>query len=297
VWVVTDGVGGTKLTGIASTSKYYVRMDTGKRTKAGGKCYSKGVLYTGGYNGYYYKKGVKQTGLSGWKTFNSSGSSSSKSSDDTYYFSGGKYVTGWKTLTRNGSKYRFYFNSDGTLCKNIYKVFSAYKKKSTQLVVNRGAQTATLYAKYNGSYMLPCKSFVVSTSRSDSNYKAGTYKITSRMSWFPYGSWYYKWACYLSGSGAWTHSEQYYTKGDHYSLNVSSYNNLGTKQSLRCVRMQVVNCKLIYDMAGGGYIKQVVLSKSSNAGPFGKMTITDNVDQSGKLSGSKGYDPTDPAVA
>jgi hypothetical protein len=46
---------------------------------------------------------------------------------------------------------------------------------------------------------------------------------------------------------------------------------------------------------GGGYIKNVVLNKSTNKGPFGQMTVTDNVDYSKKLpSGGRGYEPTDP---
>ncbi|MCD7843017.1 MAG: hypothetical protein LUG17_00115 [Clostridiales bacterium] len=299
VWVVKSGEGGTKLTGTMSTSKYYLRIDTGTRTKGDGKYYKSGKLYSGVVNSYYYAKGVKQTGYkSCWKTFDSSGNVSSKSSDNTYYFtsSGKVYTSCWKNLKRNGTTYRFYFNSDGTLCKNLYKKSSAWKKKSTKLVISRGTHTATLYATYNGSYMIPTKSFVVSTSRSSSNFKVGTYKLTSRQSWFTISGvkWWYKWATYISGSGSWCHSEQYYTKGNSKSLRISSYNDLGTNQSKQCIRMQVVNAKLIYNMRGYGSIKTVVLNKSTNAGPFGKMTITDNVDASGKLSGTKGYDPTDP---
>ncbi|MCD7837390.1 MAG: hypothetical protein LUG65_00570 [Clostridiales bacterium] len=297
VWVITAGVGGTKLTGTMSTSKYYLRTDTGTRSKGDGKYYKNGKLYTGLVSGYLYVKGVKQTYKNTWKTYDSSGNVSSKSSGDTYYFtSNSKVVTGWKNLKRNGTTYRFYFKSDGTLCKNLYKVSSAWKKKSTKLVISRGTYTATLYASYNGSYMIPTKSFVISASINASNFKAGTYKLTSRQSWFTISTtnWWYKWATYISGSGSWCHSEQYYTKGNSKSLRISSYNNLGTAQSKQCIRMQVVNAKLIYDMRGYGSIKTVVLNKSTNAGPFGKMTITDNVDASGKLSGTKGYDPTDP---
>ncbi|MCD7757256.1 MAG: L,D-transpeptidase [Clostridiales bacterium] len=299
VWVVKSGVGGTKLTGTMSTSKYYFRADTGTRTKGDGKYYKNGKVYSGVLNSYYYAKGVKQTSYKNcWKTFDSSGNVSSKSSDNTYYFtsSGKVYTSCWKNLKRNGTTYRFYFNSDGTLCKNLYKKSSAWKKKATKLVISRGTHTATLYATYNGSYKIPTKSFVVSTSRSSSNFKVGTYKLSQRQSWFTISStnWWYKWATYISGSGSWCHSEQYYTKGNSKSLRISSYNDLGTNQSKQCIRMQVVNAKLIYDMRGYGSIKTVVLNQSTNAGPFGKMTITDNVDKSGKLSGTKGYDPTDP---
>lgn len=299
VWVVSSGKGGTKLTGTMSKSTAYVRVDTGKKSTGDGKYYKSGKLYSGVVNSYYYAKGVKQTGYkSCWKTFDSNGNVSSKSSDNTYYFtsSGKVYTSCWKNLKRNGTTYRFYFNSNGTLCKNLYKKSSAWKKKSTKLVISRGTHTATLYATYNGSYKIPTKSFVVSTSRSASNFKVGTYKLSQRKSWFTISGvqWWYKWATYISGSGSWCHSEQYYTKGNSKSLRVSSYNDLGTNQSKQCIRMQVVNAKLIYNMRGYGSIKTVVLNKSTNAGPFGKMTITDNVDASGKLSGTKSYDPTDP---
>ncbi|MCD7887900.1 MAG: hypothetical protein LUG44_09890, partial [Clostridiales bacterium] len=298
VWKVTNGKGGTKLTGTMSKSTAYVRMDTAKKSTGDGKYYKSGKVYTGVVGSYYYKKGVKQTSLRGWQTFDSNGNTSTKSSANTYYFtsSGKVYTNCWQNLKRNGTTYRFYFNSDGTLCKNLYKKSSAWKKKATKLVISRSTHTATLYATYNGSYQIPTKSFVISTSRSASNFKVGTYKLSQRQSWFTISStnWWYKWATYISGSGSWCHSEQYYTKGDSKSLRVSSYNDLGTNQSKMCIRMQVVNAKLIYDMRGYGSIKTVVLNKSSDTGPFGKMTITDNVDASGKLSGTKSYDPTDP---
>ncbi|MCC8074669.1 MAG: hypothetical protein LIO95_01785 [Clostridiales bacterium] len=298
VWVVKSGKGGTKLTGTMSKSTAYLRIDTVKKSTGDGKYYKNGKVYTGVVNSYYYAKGVKQTYKSCWKTFDSSGNVSSKSSDNTYYFTstGKVYTSCWKNLKRNGTTYRFYFNSNGTLCKNLYKKSSAWKKKSSKLVISRGTHTATLYATYNGSYMIPTKSFVVSTSKLASNFKVGTYKLSRRQSWFTIDStnWWYKWGTYISGSGSWVHSEQYYTKGNSKSLRISSYNNLGTNQSKQCIRMQVVNAKLIYNMRGYGSIKTVVLNQSTNSGPFGKMTITDNVDASGKLSGTKGYDPTDP---
>jgi hypothetical protein len=295
VYVIKAGKGGTLLTGTMNKKNYLVK--NGSRTKGDGKMYSKGLLLTGVYKLYYYKKGVKQTDTSGWKTYASDGSSSSRSSDSTYYFKNGKCVTGWNTLTRNSNKYKFYFNSDGTLCKDVYKVNSAYKKKATKLVISRSTHTATMYAKNGDSYNIACKSFVVSTSKLDSNFKVGTYQLTRSRSWFKIDGyqWWYKWACMINGSGSWTHSEQYYTKGDHKSLNNNSYNGLGTNQSKQCIRMQVVNAKLIYDMYQGNYIKSVVLNKSSNKGPFGKMTVTDNVDYSKKLpSDKRGYEPTDP---
>jgi hypothetical protein len=302
VYDIKNGKGGTLLTGVMSKSKYLVK--DGKRSYGDGKLYSKGLLFSGVYTDkYYYKNGVKQTKLSGWQTFDSNGKTSSKSSDDTYYFKSGKCVTGWQYLTRNGGNYKFYFYSDGRLCKNLYKQFPSYKKSATKLVISKGTHTATLYANqnvtHNGkSYMVPYKSFVVSTSRKDVDFRVGTYKLTKTKTWFTIENvrWWYKWACLINGSGSWTHSEQYYTKGVHNSLRNDSYNKLGTNQSKQCIRMQVVNAKLIYDMhTGGGYIKNVVLNKSTNKGPFGQMTVTDNVDYSKKLpSGGRGYEPTDP---
>ncbi|MCD7820745.1 MAG: hypothetical protein LUG64_00840 [Clostridiales bacterium] len=290
-WVVTNGKGGTKLTGVMSTSKYYLRSDTGKRGKGNGKYYKNGKLYTGyvSSNRTYYKKGVKYTSLSGWKTI----------SGKEYYFTKGVAAKGTKRIKRNGYTYTYTFRSDGSLVTDLFAYNSSYKKKKLRIVLARGSHTGTILA-YNSStkkYDIPVKSFVISMSKKSSNTKAGTYRLTSRKRWWKYstGLWY-QYATYVSGSGSWTHSEQYSTSSVK-ALKYKSYNGLGTNQSKQCIRMQVVNCKLIYDLASTNNSNtRVVITKGNGYLPFGKMTLSNNYDATGKVKSSQKYDPTDPAV-
>ncbi|MCD8334745.1 MAG: hypothetical protein LUC35_05300 [Clostridiales bacterium] len=291
LWYVKNGVGGTKLTGIASTSKYYLRTDTGKRSKGDGKYYKSGKVYTGyvADTRTYYKSGKTYTSLSGWKTI----------SGKEYYFTKGVAAKGTKRIKRNGYTYTYTFRSDGSLVTNLFEYNSSYKKKKLHIVLARGSHTGTILA-YNSStkkYDIPVKSFVISMSRSSSNTRAGTYRLTQRKRRWQYSSkLWYQYATYVSGSGSWTHSEQY-SKASVKALKYSSYNGLGTNQSKRCIRMQVVNCKLIYDLASSNNSNtRVVITKGNGYLPFGKMTLSNNYDATGKVSSSQKYDPTDPAV-
>ncbi|MCD7887947.1 MAG: L,D-transpeptidase, partial [Clostridiales bacterium] len=291
LWYVKNGVGGTKLTGIASTSKYYLRTDTGVRSKGDGKYYKSGKVYTGyvADTRTYYKSGKTYTSLSGWKTIGGK--------ED--YFTKGVAASGTKRIKRNGYTYTYTFRSDGSLVTDLFAYNSSYKKKKLHIVLARGSHTGTILA-YNSStkkYDIPVKSFVISMSRKSSNTRAGTYKLTQRKRWWQYSSkLWYQYATYVSGSGSWTHSEQY-SKASVKALKYSSYNGLGTNQSKTCIRMQVVNCKLIYDLASTNNSNtRVVITKGNGYLPFGKMTLSNNYDATGKISSSQKYDPTDPAV-
>lgn len=260
------------------------------------KYYNNGVVGSGVYNLYYYSNGVKTTNYRGWKTFNASGAVSTKSSDSTYYFnSNGQCVTGWHNLAGpDGTTYRYYFLSDGSLCKDIFKEFSSYKQSKTFVIKVYYSQssdnTATIFAKDSSGYYIPCKSIAIGTPKNSSNFKAGTYNLTSVRAWLDLVTYQYLWASNIKGSNAWFHSESY-TSQNHNTLVLDEYNGLGTNQSQNCIRMQVVNCKLIYDIYK--QVDSVMLIKSTTKGPFGRMSLNDNVDYIGKVTTR--HDPTDPS--
>ncbi|MCD8008260.1 MAG: L,D-transpeptidase [Clostridiales bacterium] len=290
LYLITDGVGKTFTGTMKSSYGTYICNYT-LVNKYDGLYYKSGKAFTGlrSTNHSYYTKGKVDTSVSGWKTISSK----------EYYFTKGVAATGTKRIKRNGYTYTYTFRSDGTLVTNLFSYNSSYKKKKLHIVLARGSHTGTILA-YNSStkkYDIPVKSFVVSMSRKSSNTKAGTYKLTQRKRWWKYSSkLYYQYATYVSGSGSWTHSEQY-SKASVKALKYSSYNGLGTNQSKQCIRMQVVNCKLIYDLGKSNNSNtRVVITKGNGYLPFGKMTLSNNYDATGKIKSSQKYDPTDPAV-
>ncbi len=290
LYLITNGVG-KSFTGTMKSSYGTYICNYTLSTSYDGLYYKSGKVFTGlrASNLTYYTKGKKDTSVSGWKTISSK----------EYYFTKGKAATGTKRIKRNGYTYTYTFRSDGTLVTNLFEYNSSYKKKKLHIVLARGSHTGTILA-YNSStkkYDIPVKSFVVSMSRASSNTKPGTYKLTTRKRWWKYSSkLYYQYATYVSGSGSWTHSEQY-SKASVKALKYSSYNGLGTNQSKQCIRMQVVNCKLIYDLGkSNGSNTRVVITRGNGYLPFGKMTLSNNYDATGKIKSSQKYDPTDPAV-
>jgi hypothetical protein len=255
-----------------------------------GLYYHNGSVFTGlrSSNLYYYTNGKKDTSLNGWKTI----------SKKIYYFTKGLAASGQKYITRNGYKYCYTFQENGALVTDLFKYDSSYKKKKLRIYMSRQSHTGTILA-YNsktGEYDIPVKSFVVSMSKKASNTKNGTYKLRVKSRWWKYkaGLWY-QYAVHVSGSGSLTHSEQYSTNSIR-ALKTNSYNGLGTDQSKQCIRMQVVNAKLIYDLARTNNSNVRVVLTKSNKGrlPFGQMTLSNNFDHTGKISTK--YDPTDPNI-
>ena len=59
-------------------------------------------------------------------------------------------------------------------------------------------------------------------------------------------------------------------------LIASTYNGLGTNQTTACIRVQAGNARLIYDIAKTNrYSIPIRIYRSSNKGPFGKITLND----------------------
>lgn len=276
----------------------YASLYTGYRT-VDSKLYQytkgTGVLYTGIYKGAYYTKGMK-TAKSGWV----------KISGSWYYFKGGKAVTDWQYLSRNGQTYKYYFRSNGILVEDLFAYFGRrYLSKPMTIKVNRTTHTADIliYDPVRKFYCIAAKSFVCSTCQNSSDFDAGTYHLyqNRRRRWFTFThpvtnvTSYYQYASFIVGTHSWIHSPSYSKKGNIRSLNVGNYNKLGTNQTFYCVRFQVGNAKTVYDAVGkqGNAKVKVVLYRSDNKGPYGQITLANST---GKLSKSHTYDPTDPAI-
>ena len=83
-----------------------------------------------------------------------------------YYYENGKKVTGWHTLKSyyDKKKYKFYFNKNGVLVKDLFTLnYKKWIKKDITIVVNTKTHNATLYAKdkKTGKYNIPLKTIDV----------------------------------------------------------------------------------------------------------------------------------------
>lgn len=281
-------------TGFASGKGMNVQAATTQTTTTeDGKFYYKGVLFSGIANNKYYKRGVF-TKYTGWKNWNG----------NRYYLKKGKAVTGWKYLkdySGSSTKYKYYFNKKGKLSTDLFKTFgSSYKKKRMKFQLNLTTHNITflLYDSKTKKYDIPAKTVVCSTARDGKSTYVGNHylsKGTARR-WFIYKKshpWhYYQWGVLVGGTKSWIHSEMYRGTSNK-KLIASTYNGLGTNQTTACIRVQAGNAKLVYDIAKTNhYSIPVRIYRSSNKGPFGKITLKDTT---GKIPGNQKYDPTDPA--
>lgn len=262
-------------------------------TKNDGKLYRKGVLFTGITDNKFYRRGVF-TKYTGWKNWNG----------NRYYLKKGRAVTGWRYLkdySKSNTKYRYYFNKNGKLSTDLFQTFgSSYKKKKMKLQLNLTTHNITffLYNNKTRKYDIPAKSIVCSTARDGRSTYVGNHylsKGTARR-WFIYkksNPWhYYQWGVLVGGTRSWIHSEMYRGTSNK-KLIASTYNGLGTNQTTACIRVQAGNAKLVYDIAKTNrYSIPVRVYRSSNKGPFGKITLANTT---GKIPNNQKYDPTDPA--
>ncbi len=113
------------------------------------------------------------------------------------------------------------------------------------------------------------------------------YPITNKYTWrLLEGNVYGQYACRIVGSILF-HSVPY-EKKDKATLEWWEYDKLGTKASLGCIRLKVIDAKWIYDNCISG--TKVEFYSDTNPGPLGKPTadkITDDEEV-------RNWDPTDP---
>ena len=277
----------------------------------GGKLYQNGSLYTGVYQYVYYKNGVKSTAYKSvvqkvndkfyYFTANGSiykGTNWLRLDGKRYYIKSGDVCTGWQYI--GGYKYYFY-KSTAYLCQDLIaaKVDGIdWKTRVTHIKVNRTKNCVTLYAKdgANGN-IIPVKSLICSVGLPGTPTITGTYTLSASRTyrWGKLGGpdmGGYVWGQYctrISGSYLF-HSVTYRNENDPRSLIASAYNNLGNAASHGCVRLQVIDAKLIYDIVN---LKKntvtVTIYDSSTVGPFDKPTIK-------KIPSSQKYEPTDPNI-
>ena len=154
--------------------------------------------------------------------------------------------------------------------------------------VNYGAQVVNIYSKdSNGEYTVPVKAMVCSTGTHTPT--SGVYTIGYRWEWLRMiGDVYGHYVTQIYGDILF-HSVPYLTKGDHSSIEYWAYDQLGTKASLGCVRLQTKDALWIFNNISSG--TKVEFYSSSNPGPLGKPTAR-------KISNApsyvRGWDPTDP---
>lgn len=290
---VTNGVIGKTINGVLSTTY----IDTAKNTlcQPTYKYYKNGVGYTGIANNTYYVNGTKSS-FTGWK----------KSNKKIYYFKKGSAVTGTAYLPSYGggsSKYRYSFYNNGILKTNLFKEGNPsvnYYKQRMKFELNLTTHTVTMlmYDSKTKTYDIPLKAFVCSTAKNGKGTKTGNHHLAkgSRCRWFvpPRATThFYQWGVFIRGSYSWFHSEQFTSKNIR-RFKASTYNGLGTNQTSACVRLQVVNAKLIYDIAGQNpYDIPVQIFRSSAKGAFGQITLADTT---GKIPITLNHDPTDPLI-
>lgn len=307
---------GRKFTG--THSGYYYRSGKKFTGTYSGCYYKSGKKFTGTRNGYYYKSGKKFTGVKG-SNYYSGGKISRKYKNTVkkingtvrYFHPSGKVMlgSGWKRIGSNRyyirkgagltgwhyvGDYKYYFTSGGKLVQDLIGHFgSSWKKKDLKIKVNRRKNCVTIYAKDgNRGYTIPVKALICSVGKSHTPTVKGTYSIdrartyrwhtlgSAAMGGFVYGQ-------YCSRiTGSYLFHSVTYRRPNNRTLISSAYNNLGGAASHGCVRLQVKDAKLLYDIAR--YRKTtVVIYDSSSVGPFDKPQIR-------KIPAGQNYEPTDP---
>ncbi|MGM9594286.1 MAG: hypothetical protein ACI3U8_08015 [Candidatus Onthomonas sp.] len=269
---------------------------------------------------YYTVKAYKTTTVNGKKrtsygayesgmTFSiaMSGSGWVKKNGNTYYVKDGICLVGWQYLKRNGSTYKYYFDTKtGALVTNLYSYFGkSYRNLKCRIVFcintndsNPSYTTIYLYDSETDSYCIPAVSVRCVGNPSKTKYADGSssafLKAGSGQRWLDSGS-FEQYATYIRGTYSWFHSALYYGSKSPYSFSSSSYNSMvnNNNNTGGCIRMQCIYAYLIQDIMMNGYgedhrVPVVLYKNTSNAGPFGVPRVD-------KIS-SRNSDPTDPAV-
>ena len=153
------------------------------------------------------------------------------------------------------------------------------------LRINRVTDTVTVYAQDGANgYILPVVSFVATTG---DDTPSGTFKIPEKYRWrLMFGDVYTQYAMRITGSYM-IHSV-IFNHQDKYSLDASTYNNLGVGRSHGCTRLKTGEMKWVYDNCPVG--TTVVIYDSDVNGPF-EAPVLDAT-----IPADQNYDPTDPTV-
>lgn len=272
---------GYLITGWATVngSRYYMSKKTYARIQD--------RRYTIEKNVYWFDKSGKMK-KSVWR-YSSSGKKLN------YFASNGKMVKG---TSKYVGKYKYYFNSKGTLQTNLikYKGYNWVYNHAIQISVNRMRNTITLYAKDgNRGYTIPVIAFACTVGSYDRQTNKGVFQTGQVYRWKQLGGRtpyqdngeevYGQFVTHFKGA-MYFHSVCYWVNGNNHTLITSAYNNLGNAGSHGCVRLRCGDAQIIYNIAARRSCR-VVVYDSKYAGPFGKPVYK-------KISTN--YDPTDPAI-
>lgn len=302
-------------------SGYYYKNGVRHTGKAGKYYYKNGLKLTGTANGCYYKNGIKYSGvkgdyyyISGQKQAKYRSKVAKMSNGKIYYFTKTGRISntnGWKryggkryyfksTAAQTGwhyiGGYKYYFAPDGVLVQDLIARFgNSWMKKDLLIKVNRAKNCVTIYAK-DGSkgYSIPVKAMTCSVGKANTPTVKGTYDISGgktyrwhklggpSMGGYSYG----QFCSRITGSYLF-HSVTYRTPNKR-ALITKEYNKLGNAASHGCVRLQVANAKIIYDIANYRKTK-VIIYDGSKISPFDKPAVK-------QIPLGQNYDPTDPTI-
>lgn len=155
--------------------------------------------------------------------------------------------------------------------------------------INRELNTVTVYAAdAEGNYTIPLKAMVCSTGPAT---PVGVFHTFNRSTWRAlFGGVYGQYATDIVGDILF-HSVPYYSmnKGDVEYL---EYNKLGTKASMGCIRLPVIDALWIFQNCPIG-TEVEIYDDPNNPGPLGKPESI-YIDPESEI---RGWDPTDPDPA
>lgn len=215
-----------------------------------------------------YKDGSGQP-FTGWAWLN----------NQRFYIMNDQAVTGWQYI----DGYKYYFDENGALVSDLRNILG--DARPYILKINRVTDTLTVYAQDGANgFIIPVVSFLTTTG-DDTPY--GTFKVPEKYRWrLMIGDVYTQYAMRLK-DGYMVHSV-IFNHQNPYSLDASTYNNLGIGRSHGCTRLKTGEMKWIYDNCPVG--TTVEIYDSVVPGPFEAPVLdaTIPVDQN--------YDPTDPTV-
>ncbi len=210
-----------------------------------------GIQFTGSVP--TYKDGSGQP-FTGWAWVN----------NQRYYIVNDQAVTGWQYI----DGYKYYFDENGMLVSDLRGILG--DARPYMLKINRVTDTLTVYAQDGANgYILPVVSFLTTTG-DDTPY--GTFRIPVKYRWrLMYGDVYTQYAMRLK-DGFMVHSV-IFNHQNPYSLDASTYNNLGIGRSHGCTRLKTGQ---IYDSVIPGPFEAPVLDAT--------------------IPPDQTWDPTDPSV-
>ena len=204
-----------------------------------------------------------------------------------YYLKNGVALTGWHYV----GKYKYYFHPDGHLSQDLVAdLGSAWKKRKILVKVNRLTSSIMLFAKDGKKgYTIPVKAMPASVGRTHWRTKLGTYTMRKSDT--------YRWRTLMGGvagqyctriNGNYLFHSVLYRRHNKHALIASTYNLLGTPASHGCVRLQVADAKLIYEIVRNRDTR-VTIFESKLSGPFDKPKLN-------KIPTNQNYDPSDPNI-